>query len=199
MPPCQVINRPLALARAITGGTITRGNAIQSDTRETFRRITENNEGYCSDFTQVFNGLALAAHLPVREWGLSFDGFSGDGHAFSEIYDPALNKWVFLDTFNSFYVVDPVTQIPLSVLEFREQLESNPTALVGAVRFIDEGAFGMKDAATAIDYYRRGTAQFFLWFGNDVFHYDQNPLVSFSSAGGTRCGATHGDDPWCAP
>ncbi|MFK8017270.1 MAG: transglutaminase domain-containing protein [Gammaproteobacteria bacterium] len=174
----------LAIAQAMTRGSVTQGNPIQSDTRETLRRITQNNEGYCSDFTQVFNGLALAANVPVREWGMSFDGFSGDGHAFSEIYDDTLEKWVFLDTFNSFYVIDPATETPLSALEFRERLATNQAGLANDVRFIDDGAFGMKDAQTAIDYYRRGTSQFFLWFGNDVFAYDQNAIVKLASGAG---------------
>jgi len=180
-PDQSDFERALFLARELTRGTVTQGNPIQSTSADTLNRIVTANEGYCSDYTQVFNGILLAAGIPVREWGMSFDGFSGDGHAFSEFYDRAAKKWVFIDTFNSFYMVDAKTDLPVSVLEFREKLALGETGLADSVRFIDEDAFGMKDPATAINYYTRGVSEFFLWFANDVFSYDNDPLVRVGS------------------
>jgi hypothetical protein len=47
---------------------------------------------------------------------MSFDGYGGDGHAFNEVWDRARNKWLFIDSFNSFFVTDPDGQ-PLSAAE----------------------------------------------------------------------------------
>jgi len=76
----------LAIGRQLAVGKF-KGGAIQPDTASTFTKIMEEGTGYCADFTQVFNGLAHAAALPVREWGMSFDGFGGSGHAFNEVFD----------------------------------------------------------------------------------------------------------------
>ena len=37
---------------------------------------------------------------------MSFDGYGGDGHAFSEIFDTQRQHWIFVDSFYSFYVTD---------------------------------------------------------------------------------------------
>ncbi len=174
--------RALQIARHMNGDDRATGGAIQSNLTDAYQRIVNKNQGYCSDFTQVFNGLAMAANIPVREWGMSFDGFSGEGHAFSEVYDSALAKWVFLDSFYSFYVVDPVSRIPLSVLELRERLEANDTTLADGVVPIDYATFAFKKSGErAMKYYQEGVQQYFLWFGTDVYSYDDNPLVGAAS------------------
>ncbi len=153
-----------------------RGGAIMSSTRKTYQKIINTGRGYCADFTQVFNAIALAAHIPVREWGLAFDGF-GAGHAVNEIFDEALNKWIMLDVFNSLYIEDAATGIPLSVLEFSEALRTDAAKENVRVVPIVEQRFGFKSADGAIDYYSRGTDQFFLWWGNNVYSYDEHWLV----------------------
>jgi hypothetical protein len=178
------LDRALAIARHLTNGDVTTGEAIQSNTLSAYKAITERNRGYCADYTQVFNALNLASGVPVREWGMSFDGFSGDGHAFSEIYDSQLGKWVFIDSFYSFYVVDPITKVPLSVLELRERLKADRETLRAGLVPIDPAAFAFREPRRAIDYYGRGLEQFYLWFGNDVFSYDGNPVVAAAAGFG---------------
>ena len=53
--------------------------------------------------------LAGAAGLTAREWGFSFDGFGGHGHALVEVYDRGLSKWVFLDVYNNIQALDAAT------------------------------------------------------------------------------------------
>lgn len=153
-----------------------RRGPIQSNTLETYRIIREEGRGYCADYTQVFNGLAHAATLPVREWGMSFDRFSGDGHAFSEVYDAESGQWVFVDPMHGFYVRDRATGRPLSVLAFRDRLATGTAS--ASVEVVPIGdAFMFDSAQEAIEYYRAGADQFYLWFGNDVFSYDNHVLV----------------------
>lgn len=176
------LSRSLEIARHMNGPDKSNGDAIQSSFTDAYRQIVEKNIGYCSDFTQVFNGLALAADIPVREWGMSFDGFSGDGHAFSEIYDTQLGQWVFIDSFYAFYVVDPVTERPLSVLELRKRLDAGQaSALAAGVRPITQDTFAFKSGELAMQYYTKGVSEFFLWFGTDVFSYDANKVIKFAS------------------
>jgi hypothetical protein len=42
---------------------------------------------------------------------------------------------------------------------------------------IDPNALGFKTPEIAIEHYKRGAEQFYLWFGNDVFTYDANETV----------------------
>src|SRR3546814_18005756 len=53
---------------------------FQSNTRETYEKIVGGEGGYCSDYTQSFNALALAAGLDVREWGFAWAD-KANGHA----------------------------------------------------------------------------------------------------------------------
>lgn len=158
-----------------------KGGPIMEDTVSAYRRIVQEGEGYCADYTQVFNALAHAANIPVREWGLSFDNFGGRGHAFNEIYDFTLNKWVFIDPFNSFYVRKMDSDIPLSVLEFREYLLNSETNKIDIIPIVVENfgfrSKGMINKQAALEYYSRGRNEFYLWEGNNVFSYDNNSIV----------------------
>lgn len=149
---------------------------IQSTTLQAYRGIRGLGNGYCADYTQVFNGIAFAAKVPVREWGVSFDGFGGDGHAFTEIYEPDLRKWIFIDSFYSFYVTSHSGE-PLSALEFQKVLQSDtPLARVKVVP-ISSSKFAFHSPQRAINYYRRGAHQFFLILGNNVFSYENHKIV----------------------
>lgn len=154
------------------------GNPIQSDTATTLQIIREQGVGYCADFTQVTNALAHALHIPVREWGMSFDGFGGYGHAFSEIWDGVLQQWIMLDLFNSFYPADPVTQTPLSALQFRERLLQNPHNIL-IVR-VSPAHFGFRDDEALFTYFSRGLNQFYLWWGNNSISYDKIPEINIA-------------------
>ena len=160
-----------------------KGGFIMDDTVNAYRRIVQEGQGYCADYTQVFNALAHAGNIPVREWGLSFDGFGGRGHAFSEIYDFALDKWIFIDVFNSFYVKKLDNNVPLSVLEFRDHLLNNEVSGIDIIPIVSEN-FGFKkkgiiNKKAALDYYLRGKDEFYLWKGNNVFSYDSHILIRF--------------------
>jgi hypothetical protein len=138
--------------------------------------IVERGGGWCSDYSQVMQGLAYASHIPIREWGMSFDGFSGDGHAFTEIWSAELRHWMFIDSFYSFYVKSKKTGEPLSVLEFQTLLRQPGPLDIEVVPISNR--FGFKSAEMMEDYYRRGSDQFYLWWGNNVLTYDANPVIA---------------------
>jgi hypothetical protein len=152
---------------------------IQESTIETYRAIVGKGQGYCADFTQVFNGLAHAAGIEVREWGMSFEGYGGNGHAFSEVFDRGRDQWVFIDSFYSFYVSDR-TGRPLSASELRDRLLAGSTDL--HVEPIVAEKFGFKTPEKALAYYRRGAGSFYMWWGNDVFTYDNNAVLAHLGA-----------------
>src|SRR3546814_14332335 len=79
-----------------------------------------------------------------------------NGHAFNEIWDPALQKWVFIDSFVSFYVVDRASGVPLSALEFRAALLEEPDAEAIEVMQTVPERFPFKSVERALDWYRRG-------------------------------------------
>ena len=167
----------LKLARHLTSGPGF-GSSIRSNTVDAYHTILSEKRGYCADYTQVFNGLAYAAGISVREWGMTFDGFGNDGHAFSEVFDPDWKKWIFLDSYHSFYIEDPESGIPLSVLELRQALRSGESENRLRVIPIDPIRFPFRTHEKALDYYWHGADQFFLVFGNDVFTYDRHPVVT---------------------
>ena len=158
-----------------------KGGRIQSDAVTNLESIVAKGAGYCADFAQVYNGLAHTLSLPVREWGMSFDGFGGDVHAFNEIYDSEHDRWVFMDSYFSFYVIDRSTEEPLSVLEFRERLRSEATRSSIVVVPISAERFLFKSSDNALDYYQRGVNQFFMVWGNNVFEYDNSLPIALGA------------------
>jgi hypothetical protein len=166
--------RRLAAHLGSAGGD---GTGLKTDTRSAYRSILAGEGGYCADYTQVFNGLAHAAQLDVREWGMSFDGYSGEGHAFSEVFASDLGQWVFVDSFYGFWVRDAATATPLSALAFRERLSAaRGEERVDVMPLAADGHAFTSDRKL-LDYYRRGADQFFLYMANDVFAYDHHPVV----------------------
>lgn len=165
----------LKIARHLTSKP-QRGGAVRRNSWETYETILTKGRGYCSDFSQVFNALAIAADVPVREWGLGFDGF-GAGHAFNEIWDTSMEKWIFVDSFHSLYAQDPATGTPLSVMEFQRRLREGASEKELTIQPIVPERFAFESAAKALDYYRRGMDQFYLCWGNNVFTYDRHPVV----------------------
>jgi hypothetical protein len=148
---------------------------IQDDTVTAFERITAEGAGYCADYTQVYGALGRAAGLSVREWGMSFDGYGGDGHAFNEVWDRTRKKWLFIDSFNSFFVTDLDGQ-PLSAIEIRLALLEGTSSELQVVP-INPAKFGFKSSDRALEYYRRGAPRFFLVWGNNMLSYDEAPAV----------------------
>jgi hypothetical protein len=163
--------RSLEIARHLMSGKH-RGGPIMSSNAEAYRAITEEGRGYCADFTQVFSSIAVAAGIPVREWGFAFDAF-GDGHAFNEIFDQARDKWILVDSFHRLFFVDPATNEPLSVLEVHDRLLGLAGDRGVSIVKIGSRRIPFRSDALALDYYRRGMPQLFLWWGNDVFGYER--------------------------
>ncbi len=147
---------------------------IKGTTVKAYVGIVQQGRGYCADFTQVFNGLGYATDVFVREWGMSFGNFSGEGHAFNEVYLPQSRTWAFIDPLNSFYVFSQKLQRPLSVLEFFGELDEGPRRLqlIGLNRDFTDSKQQM------IDYYRQGTDTLFMWQSNSVFSYDEHPVMA---------------------
>jgi hypothetical protein len=169
----------LDLARHLGKNRQREAPPIKKSTLETYREIVGQGQGYCADYTQVFNGLAHAAGLEVREWGMSFEGYGGNGHAFSEVFDRGRDQWVFIDSFYSFYVTDH-TGRPLAASELRDRLLTLSSDV--HVEPIVAEKFGFKSPERALDYYRRGAASFYMWWGNDVFTYDNNAVLAHLGA-----------------
>lgn len=170
--------RALAIGRHLLQNRVNRdtfGLAIQSDLEQTYAAIRGSGRGYCADFSDVFDAMALAAGLKVRTWAFSFEGFGGHGHIFNEVWDERHGRWLMLDVSNNFFPVDEAGR-PMSGLEFRERVRRGaddtpmqpvePRALVG-----------FSDSAAAARYFRRGVHQWYMWWGNAVYTYDEALLV----------------------
>ena len=165
----------LAIGRHLLPDGRRQGGAIQADLADTYTRITQQGEGYCGDYADSFTGFATAAGVFSRPWAFSFDGFGGHGHIFNEIWDSQRARWVMIDVFNNFYVIDASGE-PLSAMAFRAALEAG----AGDLRLIPVDPLaspGFREEAKAFDYYRRGLPEWYMWWGNNVFEYDQAPLV----------------------
>jgi hypothetical protein len=171
----------LRIGRHLLAGVVAhRGNGgpIQEDLSETYQRIRGKGEGYCGDYVDVFTALANTAGIFTRSWAFSFDGFGGYGHIFNEIWDRGTGSWRMIDVFNNYYVVDEAER-PLSALEFRKALLADEPIRWRAVE--PAARPGYKYPEKAVEYFRRGASEWYLWWGNNVFEYDQNGLVSLFS------------------
>lgn len=147
---------------------------IRADLSTTYRRIREGY-GYCADFVKVYLGLAHAAGLFARQWAFSFDGFGGHGHAVVEVFDRQRERWVFVDVYNNFHAIDTRSDDVLSALEFRDFAAGRRDRI--AIRPNGTGRPGFIYEAKALDYYRRGAPEWYMWWGNAVFSYYAHPLV----------------------
>lgn len=173
----QPFDRAITLGEHLASGP-SRGGAIMSNTEHTYATIIHEGGGYCADYTQSFNALAMASGLSVREWGIAFGDF-GAGHAVNEIYDQAHEKWMMIDSFWSLYVRDKASGVPLSTTEFLAVLRSEGGQ--DTIEFVPivEERYGFKSSDEAFDYYRQAKDQFFLWGGNNVWSYDAHPVVAW--------------------
>ncbi len=156
----DVVDSVVALVRHLDAPGAPRGGRIAEATAETYRRIRASGEGYCADYTQVLVALAAAAGLQAREWGISFEGYSGDGHAVVEVYDPARAQWLFVDPFNGFMVNDERGR-PLSFWALRQrlrdgQLDRLELAMIGDV-------LPFRSPRAALEYLAAGMNRAYLW------------------------------------
>jgi hypothetical protein len=162
----------LAISRDLMKAPKRVGGPVREDSAGTYAEITERGRGYCADFTKVFNGMAIAAKVPVRQWGFAFNGF-GSGHTFNEIYDSRRGKWLMVDSFHSLFFVDAGSREPLSVLEVHDRLlgladDAGPVAIERIV----PDRYPFRSDNLAIDYYRRGMSQLWLVWGSNIFDYE---------------------------
>jgi hypothetical protein len=165
----------VALASHLTEFVNDRG-PIRRDPVVTYRAIRAGF-GYCADHVKVFLALAHAAGLFARQWAFSFDGFGGHGHTIVEIFDRQRGRWLMIDVFNNFHVVDAGSGEPMSALAFRDALLTG-RADSAAMRPNGPGRPGYVHPHKALEYYRRGLNQWYMWWGNAVLSYYAHPAVS---------------------
>jgi hypothetical protein len=80
-----------------------------------------------------------------------------------------------IDDFNNFYAIDLSGRL-LSATEFRDALGRDGAEL----RLIPVNAAarpGFRHAEKALDYYRRGLPEWYMWWGNNVFAQDRAPVA----------------------
>ena len=152
--------RALALVRHLDQPGYPRGGMLALPSLDTYRAMRDSGRGYCADYTQVFLALAEAAGLSAREWGISFNGYSGAGHALIEIYARELRSWVMLDVFNGLYVSDEAHR-PLSLPALRARLVRGEQAGLNVEVVADIMPFA--SPALALHYLDRGMPRAYLW------------------------------------
>jgi len=177
--PESDFEKALAIARHLDSAPNAVGGALMETNLNAYHQIITTGRGYCGDYTQVFNAIAIAGGIPVREWGIGFDGFAS-GHAFNEIFDRQSGRWMMIDAFHSLYFADADSRQPLSVLEIRERLHRQGTEQKILVLPIVEKRFAFRSIGAAEHYYSRGMDQLFLWWGNNVFTYERSRLVELA-------------------
>ena len=147
--------------------------ALQTDSLSSYKAIVAQGRGYCADYTKVFASLAIAAGIPVRDWGMGLNAF-GAGHAFNEIFDARRNKWLLIDSYQSLYFVDPASGEPLSTTEVHDRLLGFDATNGIAVRPIVPARFAFTSEDRALAYYRAMMPQLFLVWGNNVFDRERS-------------------------
>lgn len=168
----------LAIGRHLLAGGRRSSSPVQSDLKQTYLRITQNGEGYCGDYADAFTGIGQAAGLFTRPWAFSFDGFGGRGHVYNEVWDRRAGRWMAIDVFNNMYFVDGRGRA-MSAAELRQALRAGTEVAVRRIR--DDVPPGFKEDAKALDYYRRGLPEWYMWWGTNVFEYDRSALVRLSA------------------
>lgn len=175
--------RTLAISAHLLGsGRKLTGGAIQRDLRTTHRRIVDDGQGYCGDFVRVFTAIANAVGMTVRPWAFSFDGFGGHGHIWIEVWNRQHERWQLADVFQNYRYELADGQV-LSAAGLRTALLADDPAL----RLLPLHAAappGWIVEAKARDYLRRGLAEWYAPWGNNVMSIDRAPamrLVSHTS------------------
>jgi hypothetical protein len=150
-----------------------RGKGLGCDSVSALGSIYSGTGGCCSDYSQVYLGLCLAAGIKVREWGMNFDfdvSSKSLGHAFNEVHSTEFAKWVFIDSYRSLYATDLQTDQPLGVTEMIDLVTSGMSDQI-EFHYIDEDRKSQKSPQYQ-DVYLNPTNIFFLISNNHVFHQD---------------------------
>ena len=101
--------------------------------------------------------------------------FGGHGHTFVEVFDRQRARWIFVDVFNNFHAIDTASGGVLSAQDFRDFATGKRDGV--AMRANGPGRPGFIHEAKALDYYRRGAPEWYMWWGNAVFSFYAHPLV----------------------
>ena len=141
------------------------GGAVRAGLATTWHAIVAGN-GYCADYVRVYLAAAGAAGLFCRQWAFSSSGFGGHGHTFVEVFDRQRGAWAFLDVHNNVYAMLRGSDEPLDALSLHEALREQPGRIV--FERAGEGRLGYEHPEKLVEYYRRGLAEWCLWWGNDV-------------------------------
>jgi hypothetical protein len=171
-------HRALALVGMLISGQANEG-AIHADLVTTFHGIRAGR-GYCADYVRVYMAAARTAGLFCRQWAFSFDGFGGHGHTFVEVYDRQRAAWAFIDVQNNVYAVYAGDDAPLAALALREALLASPSRI--EFRRAAPGRLGFPHPEKLLDYYRRGAAEWYLWWGNDVITRERSGVPGILGA-----------------
>jgi hypothetical protein len=133
----------------------------------------QGGAGTCSDRSQVFVGLCVAAGIRVREWAMRSDRH---GHAFCEVYSPSHGRWLILDPSNAACVLDD-SGAPVGVLEILESRRHHrhTTLAVEPLPGVADPSHG--GSWKALDYLR-GDVAYRLIARNCMF--DQDCLLRFA-------------------
>lgn len=76
--------------------------------------------GHCLYSNLTLIGACLAMGYPAR-W-VNISTMSTYGHEVAEVWSNEFNKWVFLDATRDYYIYDPETGIPMSLIEINGRL-----------------------------------------------------------------------------
>jgi len=150
-----------------------REGAIRSDLATIYREIVAGG-GDCSDYVRVYLAAASMSNIFCRQWAFSINGFGDRGHTFVEVFDRKRNAWKFLDVHNNVYAVRAGTDQPFSALELRQALTDAPSTV--EFRAAGPGRLGFSHFDRLLEYYKRGAAEWSLWWGNDVVSRDRVPF-----------------------
>lgn len=167
--------RALAISAHLLAAPQRRGGAIRNNLATTHRRIIERGDGYCGDFVRVFVAIANAAGMTVRPWAFSFDGFGGHGHIWVEVWNRQARAWQLVDVFQN-YAYTLADGVPLSARQLRSALEAHDPALrLAPLWAAAQPAWVIESKAW--DYLRRGLAEWYAPWGNNVQSIDVAPPV----------------------
>lgn len=169
--------RALALVRHLDQPGYPRGGMLALPSLDTYRAMRDSGRGYCADYTQVFLALAEAAGLSAREWGISFNGYSGAGHALVEIYAREIHDWIMIDVFNGLYVSDEAHR-PLSLPALRARLLRGERAGLNVEVVADVMPFA--SPTLALHYLERGMPRAYLWMNPQAAAQPQTLLDDLS-------------------
>ena len=147
------------------------GDGLSCDSVTALRLVYSGQGGICSDVSQVFTGLCIAAGIQVREWGVCDDFAGKRGHTFNEIFSSEHNKWVFLDAHKSLYAKTRGCESPLSVAELINLVTAGEHEKIEMI-YIGRIENQHECTSNVAMYYFNPKNVFFLIVNNNVFGQD---------------------------